>query len=57
MIRQMDNDGWLDRRMKDERMNGQMRAGSLTLVMDGVLTMDRRCFFGFLTSYSSSSRS
>lgn len=29
----------------------------LTLVMDGVLTIDLLCFFGFLTSYSSSSRS
>lgn len=30
---------------------------ALTLVMDGVLTIDLLCFFGFLTSYSSSSRS
>lgn len=29
----------------------------LTLVMDGVRTIDLLCFFGFLTSYSSSSRS
>lgn len=34
-----------------------MLDGCLTLVMDAVLTMDLRCFFGFLTSYSSSSRS
>lgn len=41
----------------DRRTDGQMLDGSLTLVMDAVLTMDLRCFFGFLTSYSSSSRS
>lgn len=35
-------------------LNGSL---SLTLVMDGVLTIDLLCFFGFLISYSSSSRS
>lgn len=50
-----DEDGAASGQTAGSNLKSASRA--LTLVMEGVLTIDLLCFFGFLTSYSSSSRS